>query len=285
MTTNIGRLSFAVAEGWGKLPQGWELGQVPNVAVDGQDRVYVINRSEHPLIIFDRDGNFIASLAEEILQDPHGIHIGPDNSVYVADRNAHIVVKLSPEGHLRLTLGTRGRSSPEQSGAPFNGPTGVALSSEGDIYVSDGYGNSRVHKYSSDGSLLFSWGGKGIHPGQFNLPHGICVDREERVYVADRENNRLQVFNEEGDFLKGWRDLKRPNDVSVDAEGNIYVAELEHRVSVLSYQGDVLARWGGEESSAAGQFSGSHGICLDSQGNVYVAEIGVNRIQKFVRQR
>ena len=285
MTTNVGRLSYEVAKGWGKLPKGWEASEVPGVAVDAQDRVYIINRGEHPLIVLDREGNCIAFWGEGILQDPHGVHVGPDNCVYVADRDVQVVVKLSHDGRIQLTLGTRGRPSQEQSGSPFNRPTGVALSPGGDIYVSDGYGNSKVHKYSSDGSLLSSWGGHGSHPGQFNIPHGICVDGEGRVYVADRENNRVQLFDEEGDYLKEWGDLMRPSDVSVDAEANIYVSELEHRVSVLSFQGEVLARWGGEEGRAPGQLSGPHGICVDSRGDIYVGEVGGKRIQKFVCQR
>ena len=285
MTSSTGKLSFEITEGWGTLPQGIELGQVPGIAVDARDRVYVLNRGTPPLIVLDRDGEVIASLGEDILEDPHGICVAPDNRIFVADRDAHVVVRLSPEGKLQLTLGTRGRPVPEHSGTPFNRPTGVALSSEGDIYISDGYGNSRVHKYAPDGSLLLSWGGEGIHPGQFNLPHGICVDRQDRVYIADRENNRVQAFNEEGDYIKEWRDLMRPTDVTVDAAGHIYVSELEGRVSVLSYDGDVLARWGGPKSPEAGQFIAPHGICVDSRGDVYVAEVNIGkRFQKVLRK-
>ena len=255
------------------------------IAVDARDRVYVLNRGRPPLIVLDRDGEVLALLGEGILEDPHGICVAPDNRIFVADRDAHAVVRLSSQGKLQLTLGTPGRPMPEQSGTPFNRPTGVALSSEGDIYISDGYGNSRVHKYAPDGSLLFSWGGEGIHPGQFNLPHGICVDQQDRVYVADRENNRVQAFNEEGDYIKEWRDLMRPTDVTVDDIGHIYVSELEGRVSVLSYYGEVLARWGGPKSHDAGQLIAPHGICVDSRGDVYVAEVNTGRrFQKFLRK-
>ena len=284
MTSNVYELDFQVVEGWGKLPQDVKLGQVPGLTVDAQDRVYILNRGNPPLIILDRDGNIVAGWGEDVLQDPHGISVGPDGRIYVADRDGQVVVRFNSGGSLELTIGTRGRASPEQSGIPFNRPTGVALSTDGEIYVSDGYGNSRVHKYAPDGSLIFSWGGQGIHPGQFNLPHGICVDGDDRVYVADRENNRIQLFNEEGDYIKAWGGLLRPTDVAVDAEGNIYASELGERVSVLDYGGKVLARWGGGPSHEPGKFVAPHGISVDSRGDVYISEVNIGkRFQKFFR--
>ncbi len=294
MRIGEGELTYEVVLGWGRSASGMDLGQAPGVtkvnikgvAVDSQDRVYLINRGDsRQVLIFDKDGEFITSVGEGVLADPHGICVGPDNRVYVVDRETHVVVCLSAEGRVQLTLGNMNRPSPKQSGTPFNLPTGVALSSEGDIYIADGYGNSTIHKYSSTGSLNFSWGGQGIHPGQFNLPHGICVDAEDRVYVADRENNRVQVFDEEGDFIKQWQDLTGPSDVAVDKDGNLYVSELEgRRVSVLSYGGDVLARWDGG-SEGTNQFLAPHGICVDSLGSVYLCGVGEGkRVLKFVRK-
>jgi len=284
MTTETGKFIYEVAAGWGKFPDSVDLGQVPSVAVDSKDRVYILNRGTPPLIVLDSEGNYLDSLGEGILEDPHGITTGPDDTLYIADRDAHIIVELSPQGKLRLTIGTRGRPSAEQGGMPFNRPTGAAVSSQDDVYISDGYANSRVHRYYPDGSLDFSWGGQGTHPGQFNLPHGICVDRLDRIFVADRENNRIQAFNEEGDFLKEWKDLLRPADVYVGPKGYLHIAELDGRVSVLSYDGEVVARWG-EKGSGPGQFLAPHGICVDSKGDIYVTEVGDGkRIQKFIRK-
>ncbi|MQF69882.1 hypothetical protein FIM12_06080 [SAR202 cluster bacterium AD-804-J14_MRT_500m] len=283
MSINTGTIKFEMANDWGQFPSSVKLGQVPGAAVDSKDRVYILNRGNPSLIVLDRDGNYIDSLAEEVLEDPHGINVGPNSTLYIADRDAHVIVLLDSDGKLGLTIGTRGRPSAEQSGMPFNRPTSAAVSSQNDIYISDGYSNSRVHKYYADGSLDFSWGGDGTHPGQFKLPHGICIDSQDRIFVADRENNRIQAFDEEGDFLKEWAGLLRPADVDVDTNGNLHIAELDGRVSVLSYTGEVLARWG-EKGNGADQFAAPHGICVDSHGDVYVTEVGdVGRIQKFIR--
>jgi DNA-binding beta-propeller fold protein YncE len=284
MTTNTGKLSFELVQDWAEIPAGFEMGEVPNATTDAQGRVYVLNRGKSPILVFDSDGKFLNSMGEGIFEDPHGACIDVDGRIYVVDRNAHVIVRLSPDGKVQRTIGTRDRASGEQSGVPFNRPTGVAISSEGEIYISDGYANSRIHKYAADGSLIFSWGGPGTHPGQFNLPHGICIDAEDRIYVADRENNRLQVFNTEGDFIKMWTDLLRPSDVALDCEGNLYVSELGDRVTVLSYQGEVLAQWG-QEGREPGMFIRPHGLAVDAEGSVYVTEVHKGkRIQKFRRK-
>ena len=228
----------------------------------------------------------------------------------------------------QLTLGTSGRPSDtgatsidfrtiRHSGPPFYFPTNVALSPEGEIYVSDGYGNARVHKFAADGRLLCSWGEPGAGPGQFRVPHGIAVDRAGTVHVADRENSRIQLFSPQGKFLHEWPDIARPCQVAFDAAGNLFVAELGYRagmwpgtsapspeatggrISVFDPQGELLARWGGGDNpTAAGDFFAPHDICIDSRGDVYVAEVvmsaGGNRglvapdchtLQKFVLHR
>ena len=190
-----------------------QLVEVAGVATDAADNVLVFNRGEHPVIVFDRQGRFLRSWGEGLFMRPHGITIGPDDAVYCVDDSDHTVRKFTPEGRLLLTLGTSGqrlghrrhdRRLPHDSSrrpGPSICPTNLALASDGTMYVADGYGNARVHRFSPDGRLLGSWGEPGAGPGQFHLPHGIAVDAAGTVWVADRENSRLQLFSPAGEFL------------------------------------------------------------------------------------
>jgi len=213
-------------------------------------------------------------------------------------------------GKLLLTLGKEGRPSdtgygkkPEflaslatitRGGPPFNRPTGVALSSLGEIYVSDGYGNARVHKFAPDGTFLFSWGEPGYAPGQFRLPHSIWLDKRARVWVVDRENDRIQIFNARGEFLSQWTGFSRPTGICMDSEETVYVSELNKRVSILTSGGKLLARWGSEgEDKDTALFTAPHAIAVDSRGDLYVGEVsmaaakvdrGARTVQKFTRK-
>lgn len=294
---------FAVLPDWLTMPPGHSWPEVAGVATDSRDRVFVFNRGDHPVLIFDRDGTFVSSWGRGGFVRPHGITIGPDDCVYCTDDNDHTVRKFTPEGRLLLTLGTSGKASDtgatsmdfrgvQRSGPPFHYPTNVALAATGDLYVTDGYGNARVHHFAPDGRLLRSWGEPGSGPGQFNVPHGIAIDRNGIVFVADRENSRIQTFTPDGDLLDDWPDIARPCQVAFDAAGNLYVAELGYRagmwpgtspptpdatggrVSVFSPSRQLLARWGGgDDPTAPGDFFAPHDLCLDSHGSVYVGEV------------
>ena len=295
MTYGSGDYTYELDEGWGKLPDGYEFNQAAGVAIDSMDRVYVFNRSSHQLMVLERDGSFIESWDEKF-NNPHGIHIDHDDNVYLADRDAQVVLKYSPQGRLLLTLGTRDHASdtgytlPERvvhkAAGPFNLPTGIAVNTDGDIFISDGYGNSRVHKYDATGALIYSWGTPGeVNPGDMHLPHGICLDQEGRLLVCDRENHRVQIFDQEGEYLAMWTGFVQPTDVVVGASGEAYVSELRHRLSIVDGNGNVLARWGGESSHEPGQFVAPHGIAVDSHGDIYVGEVlEGQRVQKFVRK-
>ena len=223
---------FEANDRWAKLPPGWGWTEVAAVAADSQDRVYVFNRGEHPVMIFDRQGTFLRAWGEGLFARAHGLFIGPDDAIYCTDDLDHTVRKLTPEGRLLLTLGTSGQPSDTgatsvdyrtilRAGPPFHYPTNLALSPVGEIYVTDGYGNARVHKFSADGRLLFSWGEPGSGPGQFHIPHGIAVDSKGTVFVADRENSRIQRFTSEGRFLSAWTDVIRPCQVFIDSQGDV----------------------------------------------------------------
>ena len=285
-TFGTGQYTYRVAEGWGRLPEGWEWGWISAVACDSQDRVYVYSRSQHPLVIFDRDGSFAASWGDGILKSAHGIYVDAEDSVYCTDHEIHCVHKFNHHGALVMTLGRPGQPA-AQDGDPFNQPTDLAVASTGELFVSDGYGNARVHKFSLGGDLLLSWGERGSGPGQFALAHCVRVDKYDRVWVCDRENNRIQIFDADGRFLTEWTGLLRPDAIYLDPHDEVvYIAELTHRISIYTLDGERIAQWGGgKESHKPGEFLGApHGIWADSHGDLYVSEVGVDgRLQKFIR--
>ena len=196
------------------------------------------------------------------------------------------------DGEVLMTIGVPGKPAPLFSGDPFNRCTHTALDPKtGDIYVSDGYGNSRVHKYSPDGKLLFSWGAPGTDPGEFSIAHNIATDADGYVYVADRENHRIQIFDANGNFEGQWPNVHRPCGIYISPDQHVYVGELGWgmavqrnvpnigpRVSVLDRRGNTLARLGNGYGMEVGQFISPHGICTDSAKNIYVGEVSHTNI-------
>ena len=316
-------VAFEVIEGWEKLPEGWSFVEVAGVATDSKDRVYAFNRGEHPMIVFDADGNFLDAWGEGLFTNAHGIYIGPDDRIYAADNFDHTVRIFSPDGTLLKTLGEKnqpsdtgyvqGQTPVQHGGDPFNRVTNLALDSAGDLYIADGYGNARVHKFSADGEHLFSWGEPGSGPGEFRLPHAIAIDEDDRVLVADRENSRIQVFSPTGEYLTEWLGISRPDDLFIDHHaGLMYVAELggwaadaempphapPASACLVDLDGSLVSRFGSGDPVRPGNFFAPHGIWADSKGDLYVAEVIVsvarNRglvpldcaaLQKFARIR
>ena len=205
-----GEHRYRVVENWAKLPDGWNLTDVASVAVDSKDRIYVFNRGAHPMVVLDREGNFITSWGEGLFNRAHGLHIDADDNLYCTDDGDHTVRKCSADGKVLLTIGIPNKPAPFMSGEPFHRCTHTALSPKGEIYVSDGYGNACVHKYTPDGKLIKTWGEPGTDPGQFNIVHNIVTDADGWVYVADRENHRVQVFDGNGKYETQWNNLHRP---------------------------------------------------------------------------
>lgn len=318
---------FQVVQGWEKLPPGYQHQDVDGVAVDSRDRVYLMTRRDARVIVYEQDGSFVASWGEGIFTPrTHGIAVGPDDMVYTVDDGDHTVRKFTPDGKQVMMIGTPGKAtdtgydgktiaSIKRGGPPFNRPTDVAVAPDGEIYVCDGYGNARVHRFTAEGKLLQSWGEPGNGPGEFHLPHGIGVSPDKRVFVTDRENDRLQIFSRDGKFLDMWTHLQRPTDISFDKEGRVYVSELWWRlgqssftngkikwdlpggVRVLDLQGNLLLHWCSADREAPGNFVAPHTICVDSRGDLYVGEVtwtfGVSRggvredahtFQKFARK-
>jgi DNA-binding beta-propeller fold protein YncE len=281
--------TYEALAAWQQLPVGVNLIETPGVAVGAQDRVYALTRNTaHPVIVFEPDGSFVSSFGQGVFSErTHGILAAPDGSIYCADDGTHTITKFTPDGRLLMTLGQRNQPAPRWSGQWFNRPTHAAVSPvTGNLYVSDGYGNSRIHKFTPDGHYISSWGEPGIDAGQFIRPHNIAVDDQDRVYVADRECHRIQVFDGEGTFITMWNNIHRPDGMTIGPDGNVYIGELNgipgvddapglgHRVSILDRNGSLLARFGDPvEGEAPGQFIAPHGIAVDSHGDIYVSEV------------
>jgi len=304
---------FEVVEGWEQLPPGYEHPDVADVAVDANGRVYLFCRSEHPVLVYERDGRFVRSWGEGVFtMRAHGITLAPDGTLWFTDDGDHTVRRFTTDGSLLQTIGTSGVASDTgydgksvtsiaRGGPPFNRPTNLAVAPNGDLYVADGYGNARVHQFSSDGELRRSWGEPGSGRGQFMIPHGITAHPDGRVFVCDRENDRVQIFSPDGEFLEEWLDVQRPTKLVFDPRGVAIVGELTwreglrsfrngpitrhrpSRIAMLDERGNVLARlgdqgpidakWGAADPCRAGNFCAPHGLALDPNGDLYVAEV------------
>src|SRR2546427_12905828 len=295
-----GKYSYEVDDDWAKLPAGWTI-PVAAVTVDSRDRVYGFSRSpEHPIIVFDRGGNVLSAWGAGLFAFPHTIRSDAQDHLWIVDCDHAQMFYFSPSGSLVRTIGTRGHRSDTgvdpkdfssvayrnvtHGGGPFNLPTDIAFAPSGEMFMTDGYGNARVHKFSADGKHLFSWGEPGNAPGQFNLPHGVWIDRRERVLVADRENDRVQVFDQNGKLQTVWpTELIGPAFFYVDEDDAVYIPEHNGgMISILTLDGERLARWGDGPVNRS-----CHGIWVDSHGDLYVVQPGewgrVRRVVKYER--
>jgi DNA-binding beta-propeller fold protein YncE len=300
---------YELVDRWADLPEGESFLDVGSVCVDENDDVLVLNRSGHPVMVFDATGDRLSTWGEGHFSDrPHGMGLGPEGAVYCTDDGNHTVRKFTPDGDLLLTLGTEGDPSDtgyrhasdlferlasiRRGAGPFNRPTGVTVLDSGEIFVADGYGNARVHAFGPEGDLRRSWGAPGPDSGEFRLPHSIHHDSEDRIWVTDRENSRVQIFDADGAFVTEWTDLIRPTDLAIDGD-TVFVAELCNRLSVFTADGELLTRWGNERHPTDDPlFVAPHTVAVDSDGDLYVGEVsythggvdrGVRTVQKFAR--
>jgi len=270
-----------------KLPAGQEFGLVSRVAADDRDRIYVFQRKDPPVVVFDREGKYLGAWGSGEVTDPHGLKIVGD-TVYTTDRSDSVAKSFTLDGKMKLALGTPGKHSDtgevknwlvERAAGPFNHPTEMLPHPNGDIYVTDGYRNARVHRFGANGTLKTSWGSPGSGPGQFHLPHSIAVNDDGNLLVADRSNKRIQIFTPEGKYLSEWTGMGGPNDISRGKDGNFYIAEQEDGgnpayCTVRDPQGKVLAKM---ESRHV------HGIGVDSKGDIYAGLTQDRGVDKFVR--
>jgi DNA-binding beta-propeller fold protein YncE len=292
-----GGFAFEVETGWGTLPDGWTYGEVVGVAVDSQDLIYAYTRGSHPVIVFDADGEFVRSWGYGAFPGrPHAITIDAQDRVFCVDDRAHTIFQFNTEGELQGTIGSSGVAGRKWSGDPLNLPTDMAVSPvSGEIFVTDGYGNARVHRFSAEGEHIQSWGESGIAPGEFAWPHNVEISPSGTLYVCDRENHRMQVFDEQGTLLDVWYDVYRPNALTLDAQSNVVVGELctelfladapnlGHRLSIFDKSGKLQTRLGDPfEGEAPGQFIAPHSLATDSQGSIYVGEVSWSMRGRFL---
>jgi hypothetical protein len=278
---------YELIEDFCKSPDGEPFGLVSRVATDDEDRIYVFQRRDPPVVVFDRNGKHVASWGAGDVTDPHGLKIIGD-TVYTTDRSDSVAKSFTLDGKVKLALGTRGRHADtgkvenwlvERAAGPFNHPTEMIRHPNADLYVTDGYRNARVHRFAADGTLKTSWGSPGRGPGQFHLPHSIAIDAQGRLLVADRANRRIQIFTPDGQYISEWTGMGGPNDISRGKDGNFYIAEQEDGgnpsyCTVRDPQGNVLAKMASRHV---------HGIGVDSQGNIYAGLTQNRSVDKFVR--
>lgn len=292
MATIVARdkFTYPVEAGWGSLPNGWDFGDGGGVAVDAQDNVYVFNRGANPTVVFDRAGNFLRSWGEGSFVRPHAVQFAPDGYLYCAHDTGHTIRKYTTDCKLLLEIGTPGELAARFSGRPFNGCIHTALSPTGDVYVTEGYSNARVHKLSQDGKLVSSWSGPGTGPREFDVLHNICCDRNGWVYIADRENRHVQVFDANGRYETEWHDLARACSLHLEKrsrqavfcvgelgpmmEVDRDIPNIGPQLNILSGDGKLLALIAGAHAgSVDGDFTVPHAVAADSRGDVYVGEV------------
>ncbi len=285
-TVGSGRFTYEVLEDWATLPSGMTFGQISAAAVDSQDKVYVFQRKDRPFLVFDRDGNYVSSWGNGSTNFAHGIFISSDDVMYVTDRDDHVCMTYTLDGRPLMILGERGKFSDTgceedsgkvlRAGGPFNKPSGMVNSPSGDLYVSDGYRNCRVHRFSADGDLISSWGDPGkVAPNEFHAPHDLWVDKAGTVYVCDRDNERVQVFSATGEYKTMWTDMGRATSIWMDADETVYISELTPAVGIWDKQGNLLQRL---ESKAP------HWISGDSRGDLYLAGASIPTVTKLVKK-
>jgi len=262
-----------------QLPAGWTLGAVSGVATDSKGDVLVFHRGGHPLLVFDDHGKFLRSFGDGMFTSAHGLRVDPHDNIWVTDNANHTVTKFSPDRKVLMTLGEK--NVPGEDAAHFDKPTDIAFAPNGDFYISDGYGNSRVVKFNKEGKFLTAWGKKGTAPGEFNLPHAIRLDAAGHIYVGDRENNRVQVFDAKGKFVRQFGGFA-PFGLFITPQQTLFVADgRANRILKMTLDGKILVSWGAT-GAEPGNFQLPHGLTVAGDGAVYVGEINGKRIQKFV---
>lgn len=296
---------YELVKDWPNLPEGYILSQVTGVGIDTSQNIFLFHRtgrvwsepfpdsviSSNTILLLDREtGKLLNSWGANLFIMPHGLTVDRNNNVWVTDVALHQVFKFSHDGQLLMKSGVA--KQPGNDSLHFNLPTDVAVAEDGSFYVSDGYGNSRVVKFSPAGKYLFEWGKKGDKPGEFNTPHGIDLDSYGNVYVADRENNRIQKFDANGNFLKEWKNNtaiqlyslsinKKNNDLfAVDYLTVNYTLIKGSDILLFDSTVNFLTRFG-RSGSYKGPVCRYHDIAVDSEESIYVGDILGNRIQKF----
>jgi DNA-binding beta-propeller fold protein YncE len=273
------RVNIRFGEEPDTMPDGWKFGRVSAVASDSSGEVYVFQRGPKadPIVVFDAKGKYLRSWGKGLFGQAHGMRVDRDGHLWVTDNGDHQVMKFTRTGELLLKLGIRGQAGTDAK--TFNKPTDIAFGANGDFYVSDGYGNSRVVKFSKDGKYLMDWGKKGSAPGDFNLPHSIAVDSKGLVYVSDRENNRIQIFDPNGKFLREWKHLGATQNLFITPRDEMWM--ITHRDNIENRTYDTLAGRIMKVDLASGRILGSmespgHWIDVSRSGDIFIGSLTGN---------
>lgn len=271
---------FKAISGFLTLPPEVELAACSAVALDRDDGLYIFHRGKQPVLYFNKSGRFIRSWGEGLFGKPHGLRLDNQGNVWVTDVVRQVVQKYTPQGKLLLSLGTLDKAG--DSVDQFDRPADIAFDKADNVYVADGYGNSRVMVFDKQGKYLRQWGKAGQGPGEFNVPHAICIDGSGRIIVGDRDNNRIQVFDGDAQPLDEWKGFS-PYGLALGSDGRLYVADgIAHELLVLDLNGKILARFG-SKGSAPGEFNVPHMLAQGADGALYITEIDGKRVQKLVR--
>jgi streptogramin lyase len=254
-------------------------GEASGIALNSKGHIYLFQRADPMLAEYDPSGHFVRSLGEGLFLHPHGLRIDANDDIWTTDDESHLVLKLSPAGEVLLVLGRRNTAA--EAEWLFNGPTDIAFGRSGEIYVADGYGNSRIVKFDGEGNFLKSWGRYGSGPGEFNLPHSVVVDGEGRVYVGDRENQRIQVFDPDGTYLTQGASIGYPYGLFITPDQHVWMIDGGYgRVVEFGPDGRMLGTFG-EPGHSAGQFAWGHFLAIGADKKLYVADVLNWRFQAF----
>ena len=275
----VPELGFRPLPGFFKLPPDAHVGEASAVALDSKGHIFLFQRAAPMLAEYDASGAFVRRLGDGLFTHPHGLRIDRDDHLWATDDESHVVLELDHDGRVLLVLGKKGRGA--EGDWLFNAPADVGFGSDGSIYVADGYGNSRIVKFDRDGRYLTAWGRYGKAPGEFNLPHTVVVDRQDRVYVGDRENRRIQIFDANGKFLQQWPDVGYPYGLFLDGDDHVWMADGGFdRIVEFDANGAILGAYG-EPGHAPGQFAWAHFLALGADHRLYVADVLNWRFQAF----
>lgn len=273
MIFRLGEKKYRVESDWAEGASRQYINNVSAVSSDEEGYIYVLQRSDPFMLVFNSNGKLVDQWSDVEIKDGHYLEINREGEVYVVERDHHRIIVFNRQGEVLRMVGNQ--HNPGNTGEPFNHPTDIAFSRRGDFFVSDGYGNAHIHHFNRDGEWINTWGGLGTGEGSLSTPHAVMLDRNERVLVADRENNRVQIFDQSGSYLKELSNVFHPMDICQDREGFIYVTDQVPSLHVFNSDDAFIGR-----CRTLGTFG--HGVAVDVHGDIYIAEMLPDGITKLI---